>query len=375
MKIRPTKRHGKRVWELDVGIVDGKRHRLFFKTDKAARLKSAEIKSDFDAAGRRWTNGSTTQKAKVIHILEEIHERGLTLQHVWDAYKSGKIAHHKSGKKISEAIEEVVAVKSAANLRPKYLAELRRYLRLFARGKESMDVGEFGVAEIEAWFAGRDESPTGRIGNLGKLSALFDLCWRRGYIKENPCLRVEKPHVEIGIPRILSIDQCKRLMEAASESDKNLIPELALGLFAGVRPNEVARLNWDKIDLKRNLLTIDAAASKVRHRRLVNLQPTCVAWLKLGGELPSLVNRRRRMDALKDAAKIDDWPQDVLRHTAASHLVALRGARTAAESLGHSETMLFKHYRELVRPEETIQFWKILPSSINATDQSKPATG
>jgi integrase len=361
MKIRATKRHGKSVWELDVGIVGGKRHRLFFKTNKAARLKSAEIKSDFAAVGRRWTNGSATQKAKVIHILEEIHERGLTLQQVWDTYKSGKIAYNKSGKKISEAIEEVLAIKTAANLRPKYLSELRRYLRLFARGKESMDVGRFGVAEIEAWFAGRNESPSARIGNLGKLSALFDHCWRRDYIKDNPCLRVEKPYVEVGVPKIFSIEQCERLMETAMKTDKNLIPELALGLFAGVRPDEVSRLNWDKIDLKRKLLTIDAAASKVRHRRLVNLHPACVAWLKLGGELPSLVNHRRRMDMLKKTAEIYEWPHDVLRHTAASHLVALHGARTAAEILGHSETMLFKHYRELVRPEETKRFWNILP--------------
>ena len=362
MKIRHTKRNGgKDVWELDIGMVEGRRRRLFFKTEKAARLKSAEIKSDFAAAGRRWANGRTSQKAKLIHILEEINERGLTLEQVWDAYKSGKIAQHQSGKIISVAIEEVLAIKSASNLRPKYLSELRRYLKLFARGKESLDVGQLGVTEIEAWFTGRNESPSARIGNLGKLSALFDHCWRRGYIKENPCLRVEKPHVEVGVPKVFSVEQCDRLMKTALKTDKKLIPELALGLFAGVRPTEIARLNWDKIDLKRKLLTIDAAASKVRHRRLVSLQPTCVAWLKIGGQLPCTVNHRRRMDNLKEAAHLQEWPHDVLRHTAASHLVALFGARTAAEMLGHSETMLFKHYRELVHPKEAKQFWQILP--------------
>jgi integrase/recombinase XerD len=362
MKIRYTKRNGgKEVWELDLGLVDGKRRRLFFKTEKAAKLKSSEIKSDFEAAGRRWTNGGTSQKAKLIHILGEIDERGLTLEHVWETYKSGKIAQHHSGKKLSVAIDEVLLVKTSSNLRPKYLSELRRYLKLFARGKESMDVGQLGVTEIEAWFAGRKESPSARIGNLGKLSALFNHCWRRGYIKENPCLRVEKPHVEIGVPKVFSVEQCESLMKAAMITDKDLIPELALCLFAGVRPNEVARLNWDKIDLKRRLLTIDAAASKVRCRRLVSLQPTCVAWLKLGGQLPSTINHRRRMDDLKKAAQLEEWPQDVLRHTAANHLVALCGARTAAEMLGHSETMLFKHYRELVQPKETKRFWQILP--------------
>jgi site-specific recombinase XerD len=362
MKIRQTTRHGNLVWELDTGVINGERRRLFFKKEKAARLKIAEIKSDFDAAGRRWTSMASSTKAKIIQILDEIEAKGLTLEQVWDAFQSGKVSRIESNRNLSETISEVLAAKKAANRRPKYLAELGRYLRVFARGRESMNVGDFGVVEIEAWFAGRSESPSARAGNIGKLSALFDHCWRRGYINENPCLRVEKPHVEIGVPKILSVEQTERLMAAAFETDKELIPELALGLFAGVRPNEIARLSFEKIDLDRKLLTIDAAASKVRHRRLVNLHPTCVAWLKLGGQLRVETNRRRRMDALKEAARIEEWPHDVLRHTAASHLVALHGARTAAEMLGNSETMLFKHYRELVRSEETKRFWQILPS-------------
>jgi len=85
--------------------------------------------------------------------------------------------------------------------------------------------------------------------------------------------------------------------------------------------------------------------------------------------LPVKTNRRRRIDALKGTADLSEWPHDVLRHTAASHLVALHGARTAAEMLGHSETMLFKHYRELVRPEQTKRFWQNLPPR---TETRKP---
>ncbi|HRZ38679.1 MAG TPA: tyrosine-type recombinase/integrase [Candidatus Paceibacterota bacterium] len=366
MKVRRTLRHGKTVWELDTGVIEGKRRRLFFRTEKAARLRLSEIESDFHAAGRRWTAASAASKANVIRILDEIQSQGLTLDRVWHAYRSGKVAFEESGKRLADAIEEVLEAKTAANRCPAYLTELRRYLRLFARGRESMDVGAFGVADIEAWFSERKEPPSSRVGNLGKLSALFDHCWRRGYIKENPCLRAQKPHVEIGVPKILSVDQCEGLMRAAEATDRRLLPELALGLFAGVRPNEIARLDWSRIDLERSLLTIDAAASKVRHRRLVNLHPTCVAWLRLGGDLPCALNRRRRMDALKAAASIRDWPHDVLRHTAASHLVALHGARTAAETLGHSETMLFKHYRELVTKREATLFWGILPADASA---------
>lgn len=362
MKIRKTKRNGKVVWEFDTGLIEGKRRRLFFRTEKAARLKQAELKSDFESAGHRWFNLSSAAKAKAMHIFDQLEAKGVTLEQVWTAFQTGKLDHAKAGKQLGEAIEEVLTAKKAANRRPTYLAELQRYLGVFAKGREAMDVGEFGVIELEGWFTGRKESPAARAGNIGKLSALFDHCWRRGYIPANPCLRLEKPHVEIGVPKIFSVEQCERLMQTAWKTDKELIPELALGLFAGVRPNEIARLSFDKIDLDRHLLTIDAAASKVRNRRIVALHPTCVAWLKLGGPLPVQLNHRRRMNALKEAAGIESWPHDVLRHTAASHLVALHGAKTAAEMLGHSETMLFKHYRELVRPDDSKRFWNNLPS-------------
>src|SRR5262245_46442400 len=149
MKIRQTKRHGQTLWELDMGRIDGQRRRLFFKKRKAARLKMAEMKSDFDAAGRRWTNLPPAAKAKIIAILDEIEAKGLTLDQVWDAYKSGKVSHMKVKKLLSKAIEEVLEAKKAANRRPAYLAELGRYLRLFARGRESMNVADFGVVEIE----------------------------------------------------------------------------------------------------------------------------------------------------------------------------------------------------------------------------------
>jgi hypothetical protein len=54
-------------------------------------------------------------------------------------------------------------------------------------------------------------------------------------------------------------------------------------------------------------------------------------------------------------------PRDVLRHTAASHLLVPHGARAAVDMPGHSEMILFRQYRELVRPEKDKAFWEIIP--------------
>jgi len=294
--------------------------------------------------------------------LAEVHRAGLTLRAVWDGYRAGTRAETAPGlKKLGEAIKEVIEAKRLANRRPCYVAELSRYLSCFAKGRESMEVGVFTSEHIEKWFVSRKDSPHTRATGINRLSALFDFCWRKKWIADNPCLRMEKVHLEYGVPKIFPVQECEALLRAAEEQDRELIPRLVLMLFAGVRREEVSRLSWADVDLDRGFLKIDAAASKVRHRRLVLLHPTAIAWLKLGGELPCNSNLRRRLDSVRKAAALTAWPHDVLRHTAASHLVVLHGTTKTADMLGHSESILHRHYRELVKPTDNERFWLLLP--------------
>jgi len=63
------------------------------------------------------------------------------------------------------------------------------------------------------------------------------------------------------------------------------------------------------------------------------------------------------------AAKGVPWPSNVTRHSFVSYHLAHFGsaAKTALEA-GHSEAMLFAHYRELVTPEAAAEFWAIRPA-------------
>lgn len=57
------------------------------------------------------------------------------------------------------------------------------------------------------------------------------------------------------------------------------------------------------------------------------------------------------------------WPHNVTRHTFCSyHLAAFGSAAQTALEAGHSEAILFTHYRELVTPEAASKFWSIRPS-------------
>ena len=148
-------------------------------------------------------------------------------------------------------------------------------------------------------------------------------------------------------------------MAAATSRDPGMIPYLALGLFAGVRPLEIERLTWD--DVLDEYIEITAAKAKTRQRRLVSLSDNLKVWLALGGDLP-IMNKRKRLARLLKIAQLT-WQPDVMRHSFASyHLAFHQSADKTAFELGHRDSkMLFAHYRELVTKEAAQSYWDIRP--------------
>lgn len=74
------------------------------------------------------------------------------------------------------------------------------------------------------------------------------------------------------------------------------------------------------------------------------------------------MTRRRYLDHAKTVLGFDGWPQDCLRHTAASYAMARdRNAAIVADRLGNSADVLLTHYRELVSKEAALAFWEIKP--------------
>ena len=95
------------------------------------------------------------------------------------------------------------------------------------------------------------------------------------------------------------------------------------------------------------------------------MSDNCVAWMKLGAELP-ISNLNPRWSALTKTVKakwgIDKWPHDCLRHSFCSYYLAHHedAAKTALQA-GHTESVLFQHYRKMVRREDAEKFWGIYP--------------
>jgi integrase len=269
-------------------------------------------------------------------------------------------------RRLSSVVEELIAARSGTGHRERYVNGLRQYLALFARAHDAIPIDCVTPAHIDRWFASRSEAPTTRASNLGRLSALFSFARRRGYCTANPCDNVERVRIERAPPKILSVDESLRLLETCRRLTPAILPAVALGLLAGVRPHEVERMTWSDIDLDERRATVSAAASKVRRRRIVPLAPNCVAWLWLCARTterllpPPTTARRLRRTLAASAGMV--WHQDILRHTAATYLLAReRDAARVALWLGNSPGILLTHYADLVGCGNVDAFWSLAP--------------
>jgi len=369
VKIRKLNRRERTEWVLDY-YSGGKRVRKWFRTKDLAQAEVDNLKVQRRQCGDDWIELGPDERNELMAVYSEAKRDRVSLRQVWEAFKTGKLdATPLKRRTLAEALDETIAAKRTENRRDRYIESLDNYLRRFIAGRSEMFIDRIGLVEIESWFDGRNEAQSTRKSNLGRISAMFDLCWRRGYVKENPCLRVGNIRIDEKPPVILTPKQAEVLLKACISRTPEFLPYVVLGMFAGVRPEEIEKLSWGDLDIKQGRVRIDSAAAKVRERRLVQLHPTGKAWLKTlnvgpASEpiAPSKSTIKRNRARLCDEAQIE-WHQDILRKTAASYLLAFhRNAHDVAQMLGNSARILEKHYKDLVTPEDCKRFWYITPS-------------
>lgn len=246
--------------------------------------------------------------------------------------------------------------------RPVYTKNLAHFLGAFVDAVGDVPVADVTTEQVEAWV-GAARAPWSKASRLNRVSTLFAFAVRRGWVSANVCDRVERITIDRHPPRILLADECRRLLQAATA---RLRPWLVLGLFVGLRPTEAERMDWSSIRLRDRVAIVDGATSKVRRRRIVPLHPAAVAWLALDAREAgpvvsshSTLRRDRRSAAMAAGIR---WSADILRHTYGSMRMADGGlAAAVAGEMGNSTGILLTHYRELVRRDEAVAFWRCTP--------------
>jgi len=276
---------------------------------------------------------------------------------------------------VQDLMAEYREAKRKANCRPWHLRTIEYRIGKFAEVFGKRSVTDISTDEITNWLDGyqsnRGEplSPVSRNNFLAYLNAFFNFAQKKGYAGANPVERIDRVHVDRHEIAILTPDEIRRLMVTARDHAPELIPYLAIAVFAGVRPTELQRLTWESVNFDLRYIHIAGGISKVRNERYVDMEDVLVKWLEPCRQTsgPIVVQDAysftRLFNLVRERAGLKDtWTPDVLRHTYASYHVARyeRKDKTAL-MMGHSVKMLDKHYRRPLHRSDTTEFWSISP--------------
>ena len=349
----------------------GKRQRLFFDTEREAKVTSERLKARVDNFGGSLQTMSAQRIAEAGEAYRLLEPLSVGLL---DAVRDYVKRHvERSASKPWRAVyDEYLALPKTRSA--KYARDLRQV-------REAMK--EFdNVLVLEITPPAIDESlaryaPSTRNSLLRILRAIFNLAIRRGYLVENPVSRLDFAQRLRREVQIFTNKQVDEMLKAALCDDPDLLPFLVLGVFAGIRPEgELSRLTWENVDLRERVVTIPPEISKTNRRRFVDLSDNAVAWLQTFIELRGIqsgrvvpftaaVLRERRRENRK-AAGIKKWIQQGLRHTYCTNWLAFhKDVNKLVLQSGHDsvETM-WRNYHRGATEADAQKFWNIQPPTL-----------
>jgi integrase len=233
-----------------------------------------------------------------------------------------------TAKVLEELKDEFLKSRKGMNCRPQTLVQYERYLRVICGEFGKTDVIKIGREDIEDWLEEAEWSARTRKNYLVTFTTLLNYAVAKGYRPNNPAAGIERPILDDRPVGILTAEQVRRLLRTAQESDPELLPALAISLFAGLRRSEFFALDWSEVDLENRTLEVKGIKARTRQRRLVHIADNLVPWLiphrKREGRLTPENNIdvfSERLRILVHKADIGSWLHNAKRHSFGSYFL------------------------------------------------------
>jgi integrase len=278
--------------------------------------------------------------------------------------------HHGKGmerKSVALAVDEMIERKTTKGVSELYLADLRYRLGVF---KEAFhcDVNAISPDDVTAFFENLRLSARSHNNFVRMLRTFFVFAQKHGWLSKEVDLleRVEKRSekrtpVEIFTP--------SELAEILGNASQEVAPCIALAAFAGLRSAEILRLDWSDVERRPGFIEVAAHKAKTAARRIVPVADNLGKWLAVtprNGERIWRLTKDQFYKAMIRAARNAGiaWKHNALRHSFISYRLAeIQDVNRVALEAGNSPQMIFRHYRELVTPEQARTWFAIAPET------------
>lgn len=349
---------------------DGKPRRIRFRfaQEVDARKKLSELTKGVEiggVVGLTWSMRTRADAEAARQILDAAGLEHVTLaeiarQHVKTLPAGAQIDHD-----LDPLLEEFIEAKTREERRQTSIDNLQRRVKAWLDREKLTTVTSINDAALRGLKMRKGVSAQTRINDMAAVSSFLSyLTVDRRILAANPMAGMSRPTRDIRMPRVLTPDQAKALLEAAQQvEDGRLLRYFTLCLLAGLRPGEAARLDPAAVVMTRGG-RISVTLSKRRRRgRAVPISPTFRAWWSAAPQTPAplfdwerdrvafdeireragLIQRGTGGDRKKLVVRL--WQDDICRHTWISwRLAELKDEAQVALEAGTSVQMIHEHY-------------------------------
>jgi integrase len=377
-----------RVW-YSVEDEGGKRRRVFksFADEEVAWMFAEETDREISNHGVRYGDIPPEVRRAFDFYRDEaanLAEAGATVPRFEDLVSASlaeiRRRHHEQSENavtVAEGIALFIAYKQT-RVKHRQLADLKDRLKRFAQDFGGRPLPSITTAEIDAWLSSLRSrrnpdklpeppllAPLSRNHYRANLHALFayGAAPARGWCDRNPVADLEPESVETGEPEAYAPEDAARVMQTAFDHKPDLVPVLALGMFAGLRVSEALAVDLGKLDHKADEFRVTGKTGP----RLAPFTTACKAWLAAISRCKgkawlqsarTLVDEMRELYTLAKVEQIDNGA----RHSFISYRCAeSRDSSAVADECGNSVQTIKNHYRKLVTAKAAKQFFAIRP--------------
>ena len=354
-------------WQLSIPArlsPTGKAQRLFFKTKSGATHHVMTLPEQRSYAGLM-ENISPAELDEAVRSLELLRPRKIGLLAAVTTFL-GDLDRRSASKTLGECFDAYTVLRARSK---KYAEELRHTRKAIAP-LLARSIVDITAPDLEKCLAQLAQST--KDSRVRRLRSVFGWAVRKGWLTTNVALRIDLHEVHHDEVEIYAPDEVEKLLKAAMEHDKALVPFLALCAFCGLRPErEAAHLLWSDVHLDdaNPQVVVRPELSKVRRRRFVDVPDAAIAWImKSGVQLSGRVcpfsettlRRKRRDNRTKAGVHLI---QDGLRHSYCSAFMANGGdVNKLLLATGHtSASMLFRHYHRTMTAADAEKYWALMP--------------
>jgi len=201
-------------------------------------------------------------------------------------------------------------------------------------------------------------------------------CVGRAVLDQSPAEGVPLPSKEVARDRVLDDDELAHVILAAREIGEPYGGIVELLALTGQRREEVARLQWEELDLARRVWTLPKSRTKNAKAHVVHLSEQAMAVLKRAGQRGPYVlsllgtkpfqefsRAKRRVDQLSG---VTGWRLHDLRRTCVSGMARLGIAPHVADKILNHQSgtisgvaAVYQRHEFLAERQEALERWGI----------------